>query len=83
MVLEDGRKVCEAADQLVLSPDTLATCWRAGGVATIDRLNKYFLYSEMPIISSKYWDMSFMDEDSFGVDVLRQLAVNMAAMLKK
>ena len=23
MVLEDGRKVCEVADQLVLSPDTL------------------------------------------------------------
>lgn len=61
----------------------LTTCWRAGGVAAIDRLNKYFLYSEMPIVSSKYWNMNFMDNDSFGTDVLRQLAGNMTEMLKK
>ena len=29
MVLEDGRKVCEVADQLVLSPDTLNYWLRA------------------------------------------------------
>ena len=29
MVLEDGRKVCEVADQLVLSPDTLKNWLRA------------------------------------------------------
>ena len=62
---------------------SLTTCWRAGGVAAIDRLNKYFLYSEMPIVSSKYWDMSFMHDDGFGIDVLRTLAANMGAMLKK
>ncbi len=60
----------------------VTTCWRAGGVAAIDRLNKYFLYSEMPVVSSKYWNMNFMDSDGFGSDVLRQLAVNMSEMLK-
>jgi transposase len=29
MVLEDGRKVCEVADQLALSPDTLKNWLRA------------------------------------------------------
>ena len=29
LVLEDGRKVCEVADQLVLSPDTLKNWLRA------------------------------------------------------
>ena len=29
MVLEDGRKVCEVADQLVLSPDTLKNWLRS------------------------------------------------------
>ena len=62
---------------------SLSTCWRAGGVAAIDRLNKYFLYSEMPIISSHYWDMSFMHEDAFGESILQTLAKNLAAMLKK
>ena len=30
---------------------------RAGTTATFDQLNKYFTISEMPIISSRYWNM--------------------------
>ncbi len=30
---------------------------RAGTAATLDQLNKYFTISEMPIISSRYWNM--------------------------
>ena len=30
---------------------------RAGTTATLDQLNKYFLHGEMPIASSRYWNM--------------------------
>ena len=30
---------------------------RAGTTATFDQLNKYFTISEMPVISSRYWNM--------------------------
>ncbi len=61
----------------------VATCWRAGGTATLDRLNKYFTYSEMPVVSSTYWNIKLTGEDSFGEDVLKQLGVNMAKELLK
>jgi multimeric flavodoxin WrbA len=61
----------------------VATCWRAGATATLDRLNKYFTYSEMPVVSSKYWNMKLTGEDSFGENVLKQLGVNMAKELLK
>lgn len=59
----------------------VATCARDGAVATIDRLNKYFTYSQMPIVSSKYWNGYFGEKDSFGVEVLRTLAENMIKLL--
>ena len=30
---------------------------RAGTTATFDELNKYFTISNMPIVSSQYWNM--------------------------
>lgn len=30
---------------------------RAGTTATLDQINKYFMISEMPVISSRYWNM--------------------------
>ena len=30
---------------------------RAGTTATFDQLNRYFLHGEMPIASSRYWNM--------------------------
>jgi multimeric flavodoxin WrbA len=30
---------------------------RAGTTSALDQMNKYFLYSEMPVISSRYWNM--------------------------
>ena len=35
---------------------------RAGTTATFDQLNKYFTISEMPIISSRYWNMVHGDK---------------------
>jgi multimeric flavodoxin WrbA len=61
---------------------------RAGTTATFDQLNKYFTISEMPVISSRYWNMvhgSTPDEvkkDLEGLQTMRILGRNMAWFLK-
>ena len=61
---------------------------RAGTTATFDQLNKYFAISQMPIISSQYWNMVHgMDapdtaQDGEGLQTMRVLARNMAWLLK-
>lgn len=37
----------------------VASCIRSGANSTVDRINKYFSFSEMPIVSSSYWNMLF------------------------
>lgn len=59
----------------------VATCWRAGASATLDRLNKYFTFSEMPVVSSSYWNIKHNGSDPFGIDVLQTLAKNMVLQL--
>lgn len=59
----------------------VATCWRAGATPTIDRLNKYFSFSQMPIVSSDYWNGYLGAKDTFGADVLKTLGKNMAELL--
>ena len=66
----------------------VASCYRAGATATLDRLNKYFAFSEMPVVSSEYWNMMFehgssIEMDAKGHETLEKLGVNMANMLKK
>lgn len=61
---------------------------RAGTTATLDVLNKYFEYNQMPIISSRYWNMVhgsnpedvFKDEE--GMQIMRTIGKNMAWILK-
>lgn len=61
---------------------------RAGTTATYDQLNKYFGISEMPIISSRYWNMVHGSKpedvlkDEEGMQAMRILARNMAYYLK-
>jgi len=61
---------------------------RAGTTATFDQLNKYFTISEMPIISSRYWNMVHgnkpedVKKDLEGLQTMRVLARNMAWFLK-
>jgi multimeric flavodoxin WrbA len=59
----------------------IATCWRAGATATLDRLNKYFTFSEMPVISSNYWNLKLTGDDPYGEEILKQLGKNMAKEL--
>jgi len=61
---------------------------RAGTTAAFDQLNKYFTISEMPVMSSKYWNNvhGFTPEDVKkdleGLQVMRVLGRNMAWFLK-
>lgn len=61
---------------------------RAGTTSTYDQLNKYFGINQMPIISSRYWNMVFgnikeeVEKDLEGMQVMRMLGYNMAYFLK-
>ncbi len=61
---------------------------RAGTTAALDQINKYFMISQMPVISGRYWNMvhgSNAEEalqDKEGIQNLRILARNMAWHLK-
>ena len=66
----------------------IASARRAGTTATIDVLNKYFSYHQMPIVSANYCTMvhgNTPDEvkrDAEGMQIMRVLATNMAWLLK-
>ncbi|HBS59938.1 MAG TPA: flavodoxin family protein, partial [Firmicutes bacterium] len=61
---------------------------RAGTTAALDQINKYFAISQMPVISSRYWNMvhgatpADVKEDLEGLQTMRVLARNMAWFLK-
>jgi len=61
---------------------------RAGTTSTFDQLNKHFTISEMPVISSRYWNMVHgaepedVKKDLEGLQTMRVLARNMAWFLK-
>jgi len=61
---------------------------RAGTTATYDQMNKYFGISQMPIISSQYWNMVHgstpeqVRNDIEGLQIMRTLGRNMAFFLK-
>ena len=61
---------------------------RAGTTATFDQLNKYFAISQMPIISSQYWNMVHgmepedVRKDLEGLQIMRTLGRNMAWFLR-
>ena len=66
----------------------ISSARRAGTTATYDNLNKYFGITQMPIISSRYWNMVHgktkeeVEKDKEGLQTMRFLARNMAYYLK-
>jgi len=66
----------------------IASCRRGGSTAALDQLNKYFTISQMPVVSSQYWNMvhgNTPDEvrkDEEGMQIMRTLGKNMAWLLK-
>ena len=61
---------------------------RAGSVTSMDVLNKHLSISEMPIVTSNYWNEvhghtpSDVEQDIEGLDTMYALGKNMAWMLK-
>ena len=66
----------------------IASARRGGTSATIDAINKYFTIRQMPVVSSTYWNMvhgstpSDVEKDKEGLQTMRNLAQNMAWLIK-
>ena len=66
----------------------VAVARRAGNVASVDVLNKYFTLAQMPVVSSSYWNVVFgqtpdeVMQDLEGLQILRNLGRNMAWLMK-
>ncbi len=66
----------------------VAVCRRGGAGNVFDRLNKYFTISNMPVVSSQYWnsvhgrDAGEATQDLEGMQTMRTLGRNMAWLLK-
>lgn len=65
----------------------VASARRAGTIASVDVLNKYFTISQMPVVSSTYWPMVHgtrpeeVQQDREGLQIMRNLGRNMAWLL--
>ncbi|MCM1520765.1 MAG: flavodoxin family protein [Lachnoclostridium sp.] len=63
-------------------------CRRGGSVCTVERLNKYFEMTNMPMPSSQYWNNAFglahgdVVRDAEGMQTMRTLGHNLARLLK-
>ncbi|MDR3000105.1 MAG: flavodoxin family protein [Fibromonadaceae bacterium] len=92
-----GGKIISFMDRLFYSaranlankPAAAITSSRRGGAtAAFDQLNKYFTISNMPIVSSQYWNMVHgsnpeqVKQDLEGMQTMRRLGANMAWLLK-
>lgn len=66
----------------------IVTCRRGGASAAFDQLNKYFAISNMPIVTSQYWNLvhgNTPDEimkDLEGLQTMRTLGKNMVWLLQ-
>lgn len=66
----------------------IVSCRRGGSTAALEQLNKYFTISNMPVVSSQYWNMVHgttpeeVRRDLEGMQTMRTLGRNMAWLLK-
>lgn len=66
----------------------VVSCRRAGSTAALDQLLKYFCISQMPVVSSQYWNMVHgntpeeVRQDLEGLQTMRVLGANMAWLLR-
>lgn len=86
-VAATARRVEALADIASAYPETAATL-RLDLNSALDQMNKYFLHQQMPVVSSRYWNMvhgNTPDEvrrDAEGLQIMRVLGRNMAWLLK-
>jgi multimeric flavodoxin WrbA len=66
----------------------IVSCRRGGAGSAFDRLNKYLTISQMPVVSSQYWNAVHgntpeeVRQDKEGLQIMRTLGSNMAWLLK-
>lgn len=66
----------------------VVSCRRGGATSTFDQINKYFSISNMPIVTSQYWNMVHGSKpedvlkDEEGMQTMRTLGNNMSWLLK-
>lgn len=66
----------------------IVSCRRGGAASAFDVLNKYFTISNMPVVSSQYWNQVHGNTpeevlaDEEGMQIMRALGENMAWLLK-
>jgi len=77
------------SETFYLKPAAAIVSARRGGTTTaFDQITKYFLYKEMPVIPSRYWNMIHgrkpedVKQDLEGLQTLRIMARNMAWFLR-
>lgn len=67
---------------------SVVSCRRGGASATFEQLNQYFTISNMPVVSSQYWDSVHgftpkdVSQDKEGLQTMRSLGENMAWLLR-
>lgn len=67
---------------------SVVSCRRGGASAAFDQLNKYFMISNMPVVTSQYWNQvhgsvpADVRKDEEGLQTMRTLGENMAWLLK-
>lgn len=66
----------------------VVSCRRGGATAAFEQINKYFTISQMPVVSSQYWNMVHgntpdeVRQDLEGLQTMRTLGNNMAWLLR-
>ena len=66
----------------------VASARRAGTTAALDDIQKFFTISQMPVVSSRYWNNVHgntpgeVEQDAEGLWTMRQLGRNMAWLLR-
>jgi len=66
----------------------IVSCRRGGASAAFDRLNKYFTITQMPVVSSQYWNAVHgntpddVRRDLEGLQIMRTIGRNMVWLLK-
>jgi multimeric flavodoxin WrbA len=78
-----------SSDEFAYKPGAaIVSCRRGGAASAFDILNKYFTISNMPVVSSQYWNEVHghtpdeVKQDLEGLQIMRTLGRNMAWLLK-
>jgi multimeric flavodoxin WrbA len=83
------RLFVSAGGKLLYKPGAaVVSCRRGGNATAFDRINKYFTITQMPVVSSQYWNevhgftAEDVKKDKEGLQIMRRLGTNMAWLLK-